>query len=100
MIVMATEKDREEILALYRMQIGKEFCPWTEEYPSDDTITFDLKRDALYVMKRDEKVIATVSIDDDPQVDSLKCWDPGLAPGGELARVCVLPGLQNDGDRL
>ena len=96
-IVMATEEDREELMALYKMQVGKEFCPWTDDYPSDETIDFDLSRDALFVMKEDGKIIASVSIEEDEEVDKLECWNPDLAPAGELARLAVLPEKQGQG---
>ncbi len=32
-IVMATEADREEIMALYQTQIGREYCTWDEKIP-------------------------------------------------------------------
>lgn len=96
-IVLAKESDREEILALYRIQLGRPFCAWDEDYPGNDEITFDLSRDALYVMKRDGRIIAAVSLEEDEDVDALDCWDPALEPGGELARLCVHPDLQNEG---
>ena len=49
-IVMGTEEDRGVILSLYRAQLGREYCPWDEEYPSDETIDWDLSRDALFVL--------------------------------------------------
>jgi ribosomal protein S18 acetylase RimI-like enzyme len=96
-IVLASEDDRKEILELYKAQLGRKYCAWNEEYPGDETITFDLSRDALFVMKRKDKIIGAVSLEEDEDVDNLECWDPDLAPGGELARLCVLPELQNDG---
>ena len=100
MIELAREEDRDEILELYHMQIGREFCPWNEHYPSNDEITYDLSRDALYVM-RDEgengRIIAAVSLEEDPQVDELPCWSEELQPGGEIARVAVHPNWQNRG---
>ncbi len=96
-IDLATEADRAEILALYHAQIGREFCPWTEHYPSDEEITFDLSRDALFVMREDDRIIAAVSMEEDPQVDALPCWTPELQPGGEIARVAVHPDFQNQG---
>ena len=33
-IVKAAAGDKDEVLALYRAQIGREFCPWNEDYPS------------------------------------------------------------------
>lgn len=96
-IVLATEDDREELLKLYKAQVGREYCAWTDGYPGDETISFDLGRDALFVMKRDGRIIAAISHEEDEDVDVLDCWDPELAPGGELARLCVSPELQNEG---
>ena len=45
----ATRADAEEILALYRTQLGRQYCPWTEEYPTMDEIDFDLDRDSLFI---------------------------------------------------
>ncbi len=96
-IILATEQDREEILKLYQEQKGREFCPWTEEYPGNETIDFDLSRDALYVMKQEGKIVAAISLEEDQEVEKLSCWDPELAPGGELARLAVTPAMQNQG---
>ena len=96
-IVKATENDRKEIIALYRMQHGREFCPWDEDYPSDETIDFDLSRDALFVLKSDGIIKAAVSIEEDENVKKLTCWDENLNPSGELARLAVHPEEQNKG---
>ena len=96
-IVMASEEDRDEIMSLYRAQIGREYCPWSEEYPSNETIDFDLSRDALFVLKEAGKIKASISIDEDEQVNALPCWNKELSPEGELSRLAVLPGEQNKG---
>lgn len=97
-MIMATEQDREAVLKLYRAQIGREFCPWDEHYPGDGEITYDLSRDALYVMKDESgRILGAISHEEDEQVDALPCWDPELQPGGELARVAVAPDMQNHG---
>ncbi len=96
-ILPAAEHDKDEILKLYKAQLGREFCPWTDGYPGEETIDFDLSRDALFVMKENERIIAAVSLEDDEDVDRLECWDKELAPGGELARLAVLPENQNRG---
>ena len=49
-IVMATPADTEAVLRLYRQQVGRPLCFWTEDYPGRDTIEFDLSRDGLFVM--------------------------------------------------
>lgn len=96
-IVLATEEDREEILSLYKAQIGREYCPWDEHYPSNESIDYDFSRDALFVLKMDGKVKAAISVEEDEAVDALGCWDAGLNPEGELARLAVLPEEQSRG---
>ena len=96
-ITIATAYDTDELLTLYKSQHGREYCPWEEDYPSRDTIEFDLSRDALFVMKEDGKIIAAISIDLDPDVDALACWTPDLQPGGETSRLAVAIDYQNQG---
>ncbi len=96
-IIMATEADRDELLALYKSQLGREFCPWDEDYPSKESIDYDLSRDAVFVMKMDGRIVAAVSLEEDEAVDRLDCWDPDMQPVGELARVAVLPQEQSRG---
>ena len=93
----AVADDKDEILKLYKTQLGREFCPWNEDYPTEEEIDFDLSRDALFVMRDDGKIIAAISIDEDENVDRLECWSPDLWPGGELSRLAVSPEYQNRG---
>ncbi len=96
-IVNATENDRNEIMALYQMQLGKEFCFWDEDYPSNETIDYDRSRNALFLLKMDGRLKGTVSIELDEEVEKLPVWDKSLSPSGELARLAVHPDLQNQG---
>ena len=97
-IVAATEADTEEILRLYKAQLGQEFCPWDEHYPERENIAFDLERDALFVMKNEkDEIIAAISLDEDPDVEALTCWNSQLQPGGELSRLAVRRDYQNQG---
>ena len=96
-IIMATEEDRDEIMALYKAQIGRKLCPWDEYYPSNETIDADFARDGLFVLKEAGKIKAAISVEEDEEVDKLPCWDKRLEPEGELARLAVLPDEQNKG---
>ena len=99
-IVPAAEEDRRELMALYKAQHGRLYCPWDEEYPSEADITYDLSRDSLFVMKLDGgtgRIIASITLDQDEQVEQLDCWRPELQPGGELSRLAVAPDFQNRG---
>ncbi len=96
-ILLATSDDTEEILALYRTHLYGA-ADWTQDYPNLDTIEFDLSRNALYVMKNEKnEIIATISIDEDQEVNALPNWNPDLAPGGEVSRLCVRKDMQNQG---
>lgn len=96
-IVKATEDDKEELLALYAALKGTEFCAWDEEYPGEESIDWDLSRDALFVLKENGKIEAVISIEVDEEVDAFPFWDKDLEPFGELARLGVLPKAQDKG---
>lgn len=96
-IELAKDSDKAEILALYKIQLGREYCPWNEYYPGEEEIDYDLSRDALLVMREDDKIIAAISLDKDEAVEALPYWTEALRPGGELSRLAVLPEYQNQG---
>ena len=59
-IINATPKDKEELLSLYHAMIGGP-CEWSENYPDENTIAFDLKNEDLFVMKNDkEEIVAMI----------------------------------------
>lgn len=96
-IINATKEDKEELLALYHAMIGGP-CEWSENYPDENTIAFDLKNEDLFVMKNDDgEIVATISIDHDDAVEALTCWRDDLAPSGELSRLCVRKDMQGRG---
>lgn len=94
-IINASKSDREEILNLYRSMLHGP-AGWNESYPSEETIDFDLSRNALYVMKDEQgEIIATITIDQDEEVEKLKCWS--VYPSKELSRLCVREDKWNQG---
>lgn len=96
-IMQASEEDTEEILQLYKSQLGREFCPWDEHYPGRDEIKYDLSRDSLFVMKQGGRIIAAITIDEDENVENLPCWSSERQPGAELSRLAVAVDCQNQG---
>lgn len=92
-IINATPEDKEELLSLYHAMIGGP-CEWSENYPDENTIAFDLKNEDLFVMKNDkEEIVATISIDHDDAVEALTCWRADLAhrenfQGCASGRIC------------
>lgn len=96
-ICAARQEDMQEILQLYRTMLYGP-ADWNEYYPNEETIQFDLSRDALFVMKNHEgEIIAAISIDEDEDVDKLDCWNKKLMPGAEFSRLCVRKDMQHKG---
>lgn len=96
-IQKATVEDKSEILALYRTMLYGA-ADWSEDYPNEDTVDFDISRDSLIAMKNEAgEIISVISIDKDEAVEALECWDKNLAPGGELSRLCVRKDMHNKG---
>ena len=71
----ADPSDAEAILNLYRSHLGREFCAWTDDYPSAETINFDLSRNALFCLKTKtgHDLAGVISFDADPETDLLPC---------------------------
>lgn len=96
-IVKAGIENKAEILALYRSFLHGA-ADWSEDYPNEDTIDFDVSRESLFAMKNEkDEIVSVISIDQDEQVENLECWNPELAPGGELSRLCVRSDMHNKG---
>lgn len=88
-ILNATIADVPEILALYDANRGG-LADWSDTYPNEDTIEFDLARDALFVMKNENgEILAAISIDEDEEVNKLDLWNKEIKPAGEVSRLCV-----------
>lgn len=91
-------EEADTVLKLYRSLLGTPYCVWTEEYPSEKEVEFDLSRDALFCMRDDAGNIAgVISIDDDPNVECLICWSETMVPSAEVSRVGVCQEFQNQG---
>lgn len=96
--VLAEEKDKKEVLALYRSMIGSEGCTWTMDYPNEDNLEDDFGRNALFTLKNEGgEIVGVISIDDDASVEALDCWSAKLQPSAELARLAVKKSYQNQG---
>ena len=95
-LYQAAESDIEEITGLYEQAKGSKFCTWDEHYPNTEIARGDLERDALFCMKTETgEIVGAISIDDDKEVENLKCWSKTLKPSVEIARLVVKTEWQN-----
>ncbi|MFR8846723.1 MAG: hypothetical protein ACLVGL_17830 [Waltera sp.] len=109
----ARREEAEEILQLYRSLIGTEYCVWTENYPTEREVEFDLSRNALFCLyermpEPDEReqgarlseeqtaghlpvtrgrLMGVISMDDDPEVGGTVLLVRGSYPGGRAVQT-------------
>ncbi len=94
-LTLASMADAENILHFYHSFIGTEGCTWDENYPGLEHIHMDINAKNLFLLKDDNGIVATISIDSDEQVDSLTNWT--IQNAKEAARLAVRKDMQNNG---
>ncbi len=68
-------------------------------YPGEPELQSDFSRDSLFCIRDDVsgEIAGLVSIDDDPEVESIACWSEELQPSAEISRLGVAEKYQNRG---
>ncbi len=91
--------DIDTVRHLYRTLAGTKFCAWTDDYPGKKEMQSDLSRDSLFCIRNEKsgEIMGVVSIDDDPEVESITCWSKNLQPSAEISRLGVAEQYQNRG---
>lgn len=93
-LVKGTHDDISEIVGIYRSLVGTPGCTWDEEYPNTTTAENDINNGWLYVLKKQDKIVAVVSIGDFGELSDLKGEQENSC---ELARIGVHPEFQKQG---
>lgn len=72
--------DLDTVRHFYRALAGTEFCAWTDAYPGEPELQSDVSRNSLFCIRDDAsgEIAGVVSIDDDPEVESIPCWSKEL----------------------
>ena len=89
----ARADETDTILSLYRSVIGTPFCTWNDEYPGLWEITHDLETGNLFVLETEGRLVGSISIVPENELDGLNGWS-SLSNAGEFARVVVHPAFQ------
>ena len=99
MLELIKESDLDTVRHFYRALAGTEFCAWTDIYPGEPELQSDFSRDSLFCIRDDVsgEITGLVSIDDDPEVESIACWSEELQPSAEISRLGVAEKYQNRG---
>jgi len=86
--------DVPEIVAIYHACVGTPGCTWDDEYPSRESAESDIGSESLYILKKDEQIVAVASAGDFDELGDL-VWTPKRPC--ELARIGVIPSMQGRG---
>lgn len=87
----ATEADLAGVLVLYESAKQEPFSVWNEDYPTAVDATHDLETDNLYVLEEDGRVIGTLSVCPENEMDGFSHLFAYHAPGvREIARIAVV----------
>lgn len=92
--LLATYDDIPGIIDIYHSLIGTKGCTWSLDYPNRTTAESDVDSKSLYVLRKNNKIIAVASVGEFNELGHLN-WTPEKPC--ELARIGVIPTLQNQG---
>ena len=84
----------KEIMCLYENVIKNTFTTWDKNYPSEQLIKEDILKGNLYIMKYQNKIIASSFLGKKENSDS---WTTSLTSPMSVARICVSPSFQGIG---
>lgn len=91
---LAGYDDIPEIASIYHSLIDTPGCTWDSDYPSRASAESDFFRKALYVLKKNDRIVAVASAGDFNELGHLQ-WTPEHPC--ELARIGVVPTMQKKG---
>ena len=92
---LANHNDISEIVSIYHSLVGTPGCTWDLDYPSKETAKDDIENEALYVLKKDNKIIAVATATGNYSELNHLQWS--LQNPSELYRIGVNPELHGQG---
>lgn len=91
---LANNDEIPEIVSIYHSLVGTLGCTWDFDYPSRASAESDINNKSLYVLKKDDKIVAVASVGEFNELEDLQ-WTPKRPY--ELARIGVMPAMQKQG---
>lgn len=97
-VILAEEKDLDSIMNIYHSLIGRPGCTWDEGYPNKEIVLKDISRKSMYMMMDgEERIIGVSSAGIDDELINLTCWSDSIKKPCFLARIGIIPEMQNHG---
>lgn len=90
-------EETDEIVSIYKSLISYEGCLWNEYYPSKEDVINDINNDTLYIIKKDEIIVAVAHAGIDEELFKEECLFTEISNPRDLARVAVRPDYQKQG---
>jgi ribosomal protein S18 acetylase RimI-like enzyme len=92
---LAENDDIFGVVTIYHSLVGTPGCTWDFEYPSEETATHDIKNKALYVLAKDNEIIAVATATD--KYNELEHLQWTIQKPCELYRIGVSPKFLKQG---
>lgn len=98
----AEQKDKEEILILYRKTIlhmmNQNILQWDEIYPNEEVLYEDINRNEMYVLAQDDIIVAAIVLNEEQDEEYITGnWKYLSEKIGVIHRLCVHPDYQRCG---
>lgn len=93
----ASAEDLPAVLSLYKEQIGRPHCVWTDDYPSEEDVTADFSAGKLFVWGKGTEIVGAVSVVSENELNELPFWEVSGENAVELARVAIRVSSQGQG---
>ena len=96
-IKKAKIEELNEIFDIYKSLIGFEGCLWNKYYPSIEDIRRDIELDSMYILKLNDKIVASAHAGLDEELFKLDFFTKNVKNPRDLARVAVSKKYQKQG---
>ena len=93
----ACAEDLPAVLTLYKEQIGRPHCVWTDGYPGEQDITTDFSAGKLFVWGKGTEIVGAVAVVSENELNELPFWEIPGENAVELARVAIRVASQGQG---
>lgn len=68
---IVNNRQKDEIMRLYKSLIGQKGCTWDKEYPNEKIIESDINNKGIYCLKKGEQIIAVASLIKDVKLNKI-----------------------------
>lgn len=93
----AEKCDLDAVMQIYETAKHYDGCVWDEEYPNREIMLSDYENGGLYVYTLDNRIIGTISVIIDSDLEAFNCWKVQNGSQISFARIAIAEDFLNKG---